>query len=50
MFLLISGNPVDGLKYYGPFKTYLDAAEAADALDDNCWVTQLIPPTDEIFK
>lgn len=39
MHVLITGNPVDGFKVYGPFKTGIDAAEAGDDVPDSDWWT-----------
>jgi len=41
--IVITGNPVDGLFFYGPFKTAEDANEWADAeqSDKEWWVSHL---------
>ena len=45
--IVITGNPVDGLFFYGPFKTAEDANEWADAeqSDQEWWVAPLDEPT-----
>lgn len=47
-YILISGNPVDGFNYTGPF----DAASAAHDHGEDCgfaeyWIADLTTPTEE---
>lgn len=43
--LIVAGNPVDGLKFYGPFLDAQTAHEAAGELrgEDYWWVAELNP-------
>lgn len=46
MHILITGNPVDGFEYFGPFKTGDDAiAYAETARFDGWWIAPLQEPT-----
>ena len=46
--IVITGNPVDGLEFYGPFEEGEEANEWADEHltpdDKDWWITSLIPP------
>jgi hypothetical protein len=43
-YIIISGNPLDGYKYYGPFETF-DAADAAiERMLPNSWVAEMLSP------
>lgn len=45
MHVVISGNPVDGLTVWGPFKTGDDAMRWASAeIDDTWWIAPLAYP------
>lgn len=37
MFIVISGNPVDGFVFIGPFQNEDQAAEYGDRIDDGDW-------------
>lgn len=41
MHIVIVGNPVDGFRYFGPFKTWQDAADATENLDDDWFIAPL---------
>lgn len=49
MWIIIAGNPVDGLNFIGPFQTSEEAHEYADwdqyLKNQDWWVVDLIPPT-----
>lgn len=48
MWIVISGNPIDGCSFYGPFKTRDQANDWADrnvANEYDWWVTNLEEPT-----
>lgn len=48
MFVLVIGNPVDGLKFIGPFDTADEAIEYADEnADDAFWVASIQSPEHE---
>ena len=38
--VVIVGNPVDGIRIYGPFETFNDAHNWADGTDEY-WITEL---------
>lgn len=44
MHILITGNPVDGLRYTGPFETHDEAADYGQGDDTDWWVAKLIVP------
>jgi hypothetical protein len=49
-FIIITGGPVDGSTYHGPFDTADEAIEWADhsaAITDCWWVAELNPPAEE---
>lgn len=37
MFILITGNPVGGLFFYGPYKTSAEAMDAGEREDQDYW-------------
>jgi hypothetical protein len=43
MHVLIVGNPVDGLKFYGPYKTGDEAIDAGERIDSGSewWVAKI---------
>lgn len=44
-YIVITGNPVDGCEYFGPFKTHEKATDYAERyLDGDWWVTTLYKP------
>ena len=44
-YIVISGNPLDGYKYYGPFETFADAVIAAiERMHPHTWVAEMLPP------
>jgi hypothetical protein len=44
-YIIITGNPVQGFSYVGPFNDNNDAVEAAiDILEADWWVAELIHP------
>jgi hypothetical protein len=49
-YILIYGNPVDGLKFEGPFDTFDDAEEEASWHNDTWWIVDLIEPQHKDFK
>lgn len=40
-YILIHGNPVDGMEYYGPFNDPTDANELGERLGGDWWVKDL---------
>lgn len=45
MHVVLMGNPVDGLKVFGPFKTPDDAVRwAGEEIDDTWWIAPLAAP------
>lgn len=45
MHVVMFGNPVDGFKIFGPFKTGDDAARwASEEVDDTWWIAPLEHP------
>jgi hypothetical protein len=43
-YIIITGNPVDGFTYTGPFESHGDAVVAAEEvfyLDDDYWIADL---------
>ena len=46
-FIVIAGNPVEGLLYYGPFDSFDAACNFnSDPEDHEWWVAELISPED----
>jgi hypothetical protein len=44
LHIIVTGNPVDGLEFYGPFKTHDDAVEFANTdphMPDEWWIAKL---------
>jgi hypothetical protein len=43
MLILITGNPIDGFSFYGPFKCITDLEEAANTLHtgEEWWIGKL---------
>lgn len=46
-YLVVTGNPVDGFEYYGPFISYESALRFAEAQfkHDVWWIPDLNPPS-----
>lgn len=45
IWLLITGNPVDGFTYYGPFSDHDEASSLADRCDhSDWWICELVRP------
>lgn len=47
-YIIVRGNPVDGLSFIGPFDTASEAIEGAqglDAITDDWWITELNAPS-----
>jgi hypothetical protein len=42
LYILIHGNPVDGMEYYGPFDDPSDASDYGDKLQGDWWVKELV--------
>ena len=43
LHIVVVGNPVDGLTFYGPFKTEQDAIDAADRhTAEEWWIAPLL--------
>lgn len=53
-YIIITGNPVDGFMYYGPYSTHdeaIEAAEASTTLDgDDWWIARLWLNIDDEVK
>ena len=50
-YVIVIGNPVDGIKLQGPFTSQEEAiafAEEELAVVDSWWVTKLYAPSEEI--
>jgi mannose/fructose/N-acetylgalactosamine-specific phosphotransferase system component IID len=43
-YIVISGNPFDGYKYYGPFETFADACVSIERMHPHSWVAKMLPP------
>jgi len=42
MHIIVTGNPIEGLRFYGPFKTIDDASDVAkDFCDGDWWLAPL---------
>lgn len=44
-WVVVSGNPIDGFKFFGPFEIQEDAVDYMDRLADGCWTTKLETPS-----
>lgn len=46
MWVVVYGNPFEGMRIVGPFKRYSDAEEYADVENpaDDWWITELQEP------
>jgi hypothetical protein len=44
-YVLIHGNPIDGLNIVGPFSTSNDAHFEGEGINDEYWITELEEPT-----
>jgi len=42
-YIVIAGNPLDGMNFFGPFESFLKAREWAKGIPDH-WVTELETP------
>lgn len=42
--IIITGNPVEGFEYVGPFDSIEEADAASDRLDDQWWIAPLVSP------
>jgi hypothetical protein len=47
--ILIVGNPVDGLTFYGPFATADEANAAGERVQDDWWIAPLKAPDAELI-
>jgi hypothetical protein len=47
MYIIITGNPVMGFTFHGPFDDSNEAMDYADQVGDEWWVTQLTAPEAE---
>lgn len=45
--ILVTGNPVDGLQFHGPFVSMEDAETFGDLFYEEWWVAPLEVPVDE---
>jgi hypothetical protein len=46
-FIVIAGNPVEGLLYFGPYDSFDEACKDNDTPGDHeWWVAELIDPAD----
>jgi len=43
-YILIIGNPIDGLKFEGPFEDFEEAEMHAEFQDDTWWIVNLRNP------
>lgn len=41
MFIIITGNPVDGFSFYGPYEEYKDASKAVESIKVEWWIAEL---------
>ena len=41
--VIVVGNPIDGISFFGPFETFNDAHNWAEGLDEY-WITSLEMP------
>jgi hypothetical protein len=46
MFIIVAGNPMDGITFYGPFKTGEAAGDWAEYAipNDDWWVSNITEP------
>jgi len=44
MWIIVTGNPIDGFSFHGPFSDRNDAIEWAEELDPDWWVVELDTP------
>lgn len=42
--ILVTGNPAEGFKFFGPFDGFLTAKEFAEGVDGGGWVARLESP------
>lgn len=42
--IIVSGNPVDGLSFEGPYDSHDEAVAAADEVSADWWIAPLTPP------
>jgi hypothetical protein len=49
-FIIITGNPVDGFNYWGPYPTHTEAAEEASEFFRTCdwWISDISDPKEVI--
>ena len=50
-YVIVIGNPVDGIKLQGPFASQEDAIDFATeepVVNDSWWITKLYSPSEEI--
>ena len=45
-WVVVLGNPVDGISIHGPFKNHMDAMTWAEGFED-WWITTLEDPDDD---
>ena len=45
--IVVSGNPIDGMTFTGPFPTSDDALAWAEGTDEHWWITTLASPEGE---
>jgi hypothetical protein len=43
-YIIVSGNPVDGLRFTGPYADHDEALEAAAVSEQEWWVAELHAP------
>jgi hypothetical protein len=41
--IVVTGNPIDGFTFYGPFDVRDDATEWIETVNDDCWLADLNP-------
>jgi hypothetical protein len=44
MHVVVIGNPIDGFRVVGPFKTSEDAFQFEEGVDESCWSMPLEAP------
>ena len=43
-YIVLVGNPIDGINVFGPFRDYQDASDWAEGCDNDNWITELEKP------
>lgn len=44
MYIVITGDPATGFRFYGPFEDHNDAITFAEQISDDWWITSIVKP------